>query len=110
NAPVPENAYSSHHLPTPVVNGGCGIFDRSVIPVPTNQNAIHAESDGLVASNRHCQRIHRRFTTGPIDDVQYFPKRLAASLPPGPTRHAFGDPIQIYDVASNVRTDDRIAD
>jgi len=97
-------------VPRRVVNGRRGILYRRLISVPANQQRIRAQAGGLVAFDRHCQRIGGGFTTDAVDDVQYFSKRLATSVLSGQARQALRDRVQVRDAASNVGADDRITD
>jgi hypothetical protein len=92
------------------MNGGCSVLNGRFIPVASDQDTVRTQADRFVVQNRHRQWIHGRFAAITIDHSQHILKRLAECFLRRPARHAFGDRIEIGDVAGDVGADDCIPD
>ena len=99
HADVVKNNYSACDLAVAIVDWRGRIFDGGFIPVPSNQNAVRGKPHGSILLNCKFGCIWRGQPRSSVDDVKDFCDWMADCFLAGPSRHSFGNNVQVGDVA-----------
>ena len=101
---------SARHRSAAIAYRGGGILDCGFDAVAPDQHTVRSEGDGSVLPNRLQHGILGGFARGGVDDPEHVLERMAGGLGIGPASQAFGNGIEIGDVAGDVRAHDGVAD
>src|SRR5271163_1196197 len=97
-----KHNHRASDLTIPVVDRSRGIFDRAFMSISTNEHTVRRQPHGPVFPNGQFQWIGNGPMGSTVDDLKYFAERMTLRLRGGPSRHGFGDDVQIGHVARDI--------
>src|SRR3984957_13085792 len=109
-AHIVKNHYGAGELAVRIANRRRAVLDRNHAAVLIDQGRMVGEANDSFGLQHLADRIFDWLPRVFIYDLEYPFQRLAPGLCAIPTRHRFGDRVQVGDPGVDVRCDDRIPD